>query len=365
MIRAAPDDEFLCLLDDRAAATFTLEAPNLRRVVVPLGESPTVAARADSARSPLDMLRLTRAVARLGVDVFFSPTVYSYFPLPPRLPTVITIHDAIAERFPALTLPSRRARLFWNAKVRGALWQARLVLTVSDYAAGELTEVLGVAPGRIRVTSEAPAGVYRIPADPAGIAAAAARAGLPAGARWIVYVGGFNPHKHVDLLVRAHAAAIRDRTNPPHLLLVGTTDGDLFHGSLDTIRDAITASGTAHLVHWAGFVADEELRHLHGGAVASVLASASEGFGLPAVEAAACGTPVVATTASPLPTLLAGGGLFVPPGDLEALTAALVQLLDDEPARAAMGRVARERAMALSWDASARVALDALHEAAA
>jgi len=311
------------------------------------------------------MLRLTRAVAGQRLDVFFSPSVYTYFPLPPGLPAVVTIHDTIAERFPELTLPSRRARLFWRAKVKLALWQARLVLTVSDYAAGELVEVLRIPRGRIRVASEAPAVAYLAPPDPAAIAAAAERVGLPSNARWFVYVGGFNPHKHVDLLVRAHARLAAGRDHPPHLLLVGTVKDDVFHGAVESIHAAIATSGTGDLVHWTGFVPDGELRHLHAGALASVLPSASEGFGLPAVEAAACGTPVIATTASPLPNILAGGGAFVPPGDVEALAAALAQMADDEPARLAMGVEARRRAGALSWAASARVALAALHEAAA
>ena len=77
-----------------------------------------VATAAGLQSVPRDMLRLTRATGREPLDVFFSPSVYTYFPLPPRLPAVVTIHDAIAERFPHLTLPSARARLFWKLKVK-------------------------------------------------------------------------------------------------------------------------------------------------------------------------------------------------------------------------------------------------------
>ena len=104
------------------------------------------------------------------------------------------------------------------------------------------------------------------------------------------------------------------------------------------------------------------MRHLHSGAVALMLVSASEGFGLPAVEAARCGTPVIATTESPLPQILEGGGLFVKPGDTTAMAMAIEQLLVDEPRRRALGSRALERALTLSWPRSARVALDTLEE---
>jgi len=365
MVALAPDDEFVCFLDAESAKGFDLAGPNVRRVIVELGSAPTTAAAVDGYRSPADMLRLTRAVWREKPDVFFSPSVYTYFPLPPGQRAVVTVHDAIAERFPELTLPSPRARLFWRLKVGLALWQAKLVLTVSDFAASELVEVLRIPRARLRVSGEAPAAAFQPSAGPVEARRAAAARGVPAGAKWFTYVGGFNPHKHVDALVRAHAAVARGRQNPPHLLLVGTIDKDVFHGDQAGIRAAIREAGTEGLVHWTGFVPDEELRHLHSGAVALVLPSACEGFGLPAVEAAACGTPVIATTASPLPSLLEGGGIFVKPGDAGEVEAAMRRLLDDERLRAEMGRVARQKAGELSWDRGAEAALGALREAAA
>jgi glycosyltransferase involved in cell wall biosynthesis len=362
-----PEDEFVFFVDPLAEGRLTLEAPNLRRVRVRQSAAPTEAASAEGSRSPVDMLRLTRAVWRERLDVFFSPSVYTYFPLPPGRRALVCIHDAIADRFPELTLPTPRARLFWRAKMRLAILQARLILTVSDFARREIQEVLGVPERRIRVAVEAPSGAYR-PSPPPEVAAAAARHALPPGARWLVYVGGFAPHKHVDLIVRAHAAVAREcggGAAAPHLLLVGVTSGDVFHGDLPRIRRTIAETGVEHLVHWTGFVPDDELRHLHSGALALLLPSASEGFGLPAVEAAACGTPVVATTSSPLPQLLEGGGWFVPPGDLAALTSALRQVLADEPQRRARGARARQRAGELSWERCAREALAALKEAAA
>jgi glycosyltransferase involved in cell wall biosynthesis len=359
------DHEFVCFLDDRAAARFHLAADNVRTVRVSQASSPTTAASADGYRSPVDMLRLTRAIAREPLDVFFSPTVYTYFPLPPGLPAVVTIHDAIAERFPRLTLPTARARLFWRLKVRLALWQARLVLTVSDFAAREIADVHGIPPARIRIALEAPSGDYRPSQSPDEIGALARRIGLPVDARWLTYVGGFSPHKNLDVMVRAHHRASSRLARPLYLVLVGALSGDAFLSNVAAIRDAIRACGTDQLVLWPGYLPDADIRLLHSGAVALVLPSENEGFGLPAVEAAACGTPVIATTASPLPSLLEGGGLFVAPRDEAGLAAAIEKIARDDVLRRRLAAVAHARAATLSWPRGARSALDALEEAAA
>jgi len=362
MVALAPEHHFVFFADAAAAQVFELRAPNVRLVTVAQKVAPTQAAAADGARSPLDMLRLTRAVSKERLDAFFSPSVYPSFPLPPRLRALVCIHDCIAERYPELTLPSRRARLFWNAKVKLALWQARLVLTVSDYSARDLESVLQVHATRIRVSTEAPAPAYLPSESAADITRAADGVGLPSGARWFTYVGGFNPHKNVDAIVRALHAISRSNESAPHLVLVGPTSTDVFHGEQGRIRATVRELGLESRVHWAGYLPDEELRHLHSGALALLIPSQCEGFGLPAVEAASCGTPVIATTESPLPELLAGGGLFVEPGRLEPLAAAMRSLADDEATRARLASVALERARALTWPKGALAALDALVE---
>jgi glycosyltransferase involved in cell wall biosynthesis len=365
MFAQAPEDQFVCFADARAAERFESGAANVEVRVVEQGASPTQAAAADGYRSPRDMLRLSKAVWRARPDIFFSPSVYTYFPLPPGQRAVVTVHDAIAERFPELTLPTPRARLFWNLKVRIALWQSALVLTVSDYAAEEIATVLGVPRSRIRVSGEAPSACYE-PSTAEAVTRIKEQLGLPAGAEWFVYVGGFNPHKNVDILVRAHAElALRvGLDQAPYLVLVGSLDSDVFHQSVAGIKEVVASAGTESLVIWTGFLPDEDLRDVHTGALGLVLPSASEGFGLPAVEAAACGTAVIATTASPLPQLLEGGGIFVAPGDQHALAEAMHSLLTDAPGRALMGRTARASAQAMDWSAAARATLTALREVA-
>ena len=364
LVAQASADEIVCFLDEQSASDFALRGDNVRPVLVRMRHAPTEAASASGSRSPLDMLRLSRAVWRSSLDVFFSPSVYTYFPLPPGLRAVITFHDVIAERFPHLTLPSPRGRLFWNLKVAFALRQAQLVLTVSEFAAADIARVLRVDRRRIRVAVEAPAPEYRCPTSADEVDAARRRLELPVGARWLVYVGGFNPHKNVDLLVRAHARVVAEaRGDAPFLALVGPGARDVFHANADVLSRTIDECGTGRFVRRPGFLPDAELRPVLAGAVAAVLPSMCEGFGLPAVEAAACGTPVVATRESPLPDLLEGGGIFIEPGDLDVLAEALADI-SAPGVRERLGAVARRRALALTWADSAASTLAALREAA-
>ena len=231
MVRVGPDDEFVFFLDPASGRRFSLSGPNVQTVDVAQSVSPTVAAAGDGARSLLDMLRFTSAVRRAKLDVFFCPSVYTYFPLPPGLRAVVGIHDAIAERFPSLTLPSARARLFWKAKVKLAVLQSTLVLSVSDFAADDVSKVIGVPRSKIRVAVEAPAVAFRPSESIDMIRKVAARFGLSDDDTWLIYVGGFNPHKNLDVLVRAYARAVRELPDgrTPYLLLVGTLVSDVFH----------------------------------------------------------------------------------------------------------------------------------------
>lgn len=311
------------------------------------------------------MLRMTAAVWRANPDCFFSPSVYTYFPLPPGLPALVTIHDAIAERFPQLTVPSRRARLFWNLKVKLAIAQSRRVLTVSAYAARDIARVHRIPAENISVALEAPSPAYASFAASSQSAGSvqdvARRAGIPTDARWFTYVGGFNPHKNVPVIIRAHAALARELgRNTPHLALVGTLDRDVFHGDQSVIRSAILDAQTETIVHWTGFLSDADLALLHSDAIALLIPSECEGFGLPAVEAASCGTPVIGTTESPLPQLLEGGGIWVSPGSEQELLDAMRALANDRKLRSTLGRTAQIRARALSWDDGARSCLAAL-----
>jgi glycosyltransferase involved in cell wall biosynthesis len=364
MAASAPGDEFVCFLDPLSETSFGVGLPNIRKVVVSdIREAPVRAASAATSRSLHDMLRLTNAVRAARLDVFFSPAVYSYFPLPPGLRAVVTIHDAIPEKFPDLTLPSWRARLFWKLKVRLAIMQARRILTVSDYAANDLVRILGIPRDRIAVATEAASATF-YPA--AGESLTPALAHLVGDRRWFTYVGGFNPHKNVPVLIRAHAAVSRELGNvAPILLLVGTRNRDEFFSEVPTILSEIERQGTGSLVKWTGFLEDDILRSIHSRSVGLILPSDTEGFGLPAVEAAACGSPIIATRESPLPELLAGGGFFLAPRDENALMSAMRDLATNDELHRRLGQAALERARRLTWEHSAAAALASIREAAA
>ena len=351
--------EFVLVLDrETAEQAGPLPAPSIEPAT---RQSQAGAASARGNRSLSDMWTMGRAVAREQFDLMFFPSVYSYFPVFGGTPIAVCLHDVIAERYGAIVFPTRRNRWMWNAKVRLALRQAGGVLTVSDWSRQALAQHFSLDASRIFVSIEAPAPDFAPVESLAEHAALLADRGLPAGARTLIYVGGFNPHKNLPRLISAFAKLCRERAGEDfRLLLVGDHEGDVFHAEVGRLRSAIAAAGVAERVHWLGFVPDEELRHLYAGAELLVLPSLEEGFGLPAAEAAACGTACVATRNSPLPQLLEGGGLFVDPLDEAGLYDAIARLTADAALRDRCAQTALARARALSWKRTAEQTLDAL-----
>jgi glycosyltransferase involved in cell wall biosynthesis len=296
---------------------------------------------------------MSRALSDPAFDLVFFPTVYSFVPVFSRARKVVAIHDVIAETYPRLTLPGRGARLFWKAKVALGCRQADAVVTVSDFSRQGLLRHFRLPPERVFVVGEASDPIFR-PLEAPGLTPRLAELGVPAEGRTMVYVGGFGPHKNLEALLTAFdALAARQELSDVRLIMVGEYEREVFHSYVGDLRYLAERLGLAEQVIYTGYLPDDELVVLLNLASVLVLPSLMEGFGLPAVEAAACGCPVVATSASPLPALLGEGGRYVDPTRPEELEWALAEVLGSDSLRAAMGRAGREAAQRLSWDAAA------------
>jgi glycosyltransferase involved in cell wall biosynthesis len=337
--------------------------PHLNAECVPVTQQRPVteSAVAEGSRSARDLLRFTSAVARRKLDVLFYPAVYSWFPCPPGLPNLVTLHDAIAEHYPALVFPQWRYRTMWRLKLRLARWQASRLLTVSAAAREEICTYMGEARHRIDLTTEGPKAVFKPQAAEAAPQrhALAARLHLPAPARWFSFVGGFGPHKNVLGLIDAFAHIAAERTDV-HLLLVGDAASAGFHSNMEQIGARLQEANLAARVHFTGFVNDDELALIYATSIATVLPSFSEGFGLPIVESMACGTPVLAANVGSMPEVLGDAGLLFAPDDTPAIAAAMRRLRDDDALSAELRGRALRRAGLFTWAQAARMALQSI-----
>lgn len=327
---------------------------NVEVVGVRVAQSPSRAASATSYRTLRDIGRMSMAAHRAACDVFFFPTTYTYYPVP-GTPVVVTVHDATAERMPGLVFPDWRAHARWALKQQASIRWADAVVTVSRSAREEVARLLPVRENRLHVVSEAPDPVFRpIPIVDRG--PVLARFGLGPGDRYLLYVGGISPHKNLETLVTAFEAVTSCRPNV-RLLLVGDLTDDPFLSCVGPLRERVSTSPVGNRITLTGYVEDAALAVLYTSAVATILPSRAEGFGLPAAESSACGTPVVASDIPALRELLGDAALYASPSDPGAFAAALGKLLDDPDHRARLSSACLARAMSWSWDAQADAVL--------
>jgi glycosyltransferase involved in cell wall biosynthesis len=247
-------------------------------------------------------------------------------------------------------------------KVKMGCAQARLVLTVSEYSRRCVAEVLKISPSRIRVVNEASDPAFHTMKKTVA-SAQLMHLGLPSGARFALYIGGFSPHKNLSLLVDVfRELQARPDFSDLFLILVGDNKGDVFYSCYQQLLELVRQSGLEGRVLFPGHIGDEDLVAVVNLAQVLVLPSHSEGFGLPAVEAAACGVPVAVTTSSPLPDLLGEAAIAVAPSDRAGWVNALARILGDSALRDRMGAAGIRAAGELSWDNSARPLLAIFEE---
>ncbi len=319
------------------------------RIVVDLGEAPSAAASAQGRRRLGDMLAMGRAVARAGLDLMYFPATYTFFPVwnVPRL--VVTMHDTLALAHPELVFPTRRGRLAWLLKEHAAVRLADRIVTVSETSRRDLQAWFRLPADRLRVITEGADPVFRPETSPRESDRVLRKYAIPSDARYLLYVGGLSPHKNLPRLIEAFS-----RIAAPGVFLVLVGDlKDVFHTHSPRSCPPIARGGVSGRVLLPGFVPDAELMSLYTRAEALVQPSLMEGFGLPAVEAMACGTPVISSRAGSLPEVIGDAGLFFDPTDVASIAGTIGRFLADPPRRAELARRALQRAAIFSWDRAA------------
>jgi glycosyltransferase involved in cell wall biosynthesis len=332
---------------------------------LPVPNSLPVAPQVAHRPAPVDERWLYRLWYRAGiplpVQLFTGPINLFHSPdfvLPPvrgGIPTLLTVHDLSFVHYPA-TFPANLVA-YLNRVVPRSVARATHILADSQSTKRDLAAIWRVPDDKVTVLYSGVNERFRPVTDATALAAVRARYGL--GDRpYVLAVGTVQPRKNYELLVRAFRAVAQAG---PHVLVIAGGRGWLTEG-LDA---EITRQGVADRVILPGFVDDADLPALYSAADLFVFPSLYEGFGLPLLEAMACGVPVISSDASSLPEVAATGGeptaLLLPPGDEAAWSAAMLRLLTDETARQRLITAGVAQAARFTWQAAARQ-LAALYE---
>lgn len=292
-------------------------------------------------------------VRRRDLDLFHFP---SHMDAPLFMPgrTVVTVHDLILELMGDRYARGRPLRYrAARALDRGIIARARAIVTDSEHSKRDIVSRLGLAPGRIHVAPLGVAARFR-PASDDQVARLRERLGLPP--RFALYLGGCDARKNLVGLLEAYAqldSALRAAT--PLVLAGPLSNEPEFPGLLERAH----ALGVRGSLQATGYVEDADLPALLSAASVFVFPSLYEGFGLPPLEAMACGTPVVSTDGGSLKEVLGDSACMVPAGDVEAFARALRGVLEDPALQERLRLSGRARAAEFTWEVTARRTSDA------
>jgi anaerobic magnesium-protoporphyrin IX monomethyl ester cyclase len=290
-----------------------------------------------------------------AVDADVAHFTNGMMPATSPVPTVVTIHDMSLTLYPRYH-PARRVLL--NRPLVGvAARRADAIITVSESAKRDIVRLYGVDAARVHVVHEAAAPSFRPVRDSAQLDRIRRRYGL--ADRVILYVGTIEPRKNLPRLIDAFAARLGAGHLSHQLLCVGPY-GWLSHG----LARRIERSGAASAIKFAGYVPFADLPALYSLAEMFVFPSLHEGFGLPVIEAMACGAPVITGRTSAMPEIAGGAVVQIDPLDTEALGNAMVTLANDRERREELSMLGLARARLFSWRRAARETL-AIYERAA
>jgi len=305
-----------------------------------------------------EQVRFPLISARLGADIAHVP--YWASPLVTPAPTVVTIHDLIP-----LLLREYRGSLpvrLYTALVSLTARRAALILTDSQASRKDIITRLRLPPERVR-TIYLGVGEQYTPVPFPDDQAIRAHYGLPE--RYVLYLGGFDVRKNVTTLLRAYhlAAPVVGRSCP--LVIVGRLPARDTPFVPDPRRLAQEEGVDTRLVCFVDFADELAKPALYRGAVAFAFPSRYEGFGLPPLEALACGVPVVGSNTSSIPEIVGDAGVLLSPDDAEGMARAMIQMVTDADLRAELSRRALVQAARFSWARTARETLAAYQEVCA
>ncbi len=300
-------------------------------------------------------LRLPLAMRREGVGLHFSP---SYFlPLLKVCPSVVVVHDLTFKAHPEWFAREKRFRfddLFWREVKR-----AERIITVSEHSKGDIVRLLGVEPSRVEVIYEAPDAFFRPVEDEERLAGVRARHGLRPG--YLFTAGAVHTRRNLERLVEAVARAERELGEGLQLLILGQPAP--FSPPVD-IEGTVRRSGLRGRVVRLGYVPEEELLLLYNACGLFVYPSLYEGFGLPVIEAMACGTPVACSGVTSLPEVAGEAAAYFDPLDVEGMGAVIASLLADSDRRERLREAGMRRAAGFSWGRAAQETLRVFREVA-
>ena len=331
LIREKPEWEFL-LYSNRPLGELE---PALNRVT-------PVYSRFSSRRLFWMHCLLPAAIRRSRPQLCHFPN--SMAPLWQKSPFVLTIHDASLFLYGRYHPPARLLSIRFALPLLAR--RAEAIITVSHSARDDLLRTLKLPPEKVHVIYEAAASSFRPVTDRACLDALRRKYDLPE--QFLLFVGTLEPRKNLRRLVRALRRIRRNGYRQP-LVLVGA-DG----WKLADLHAEIEHLGLKDAVRFTGYVPAEDLPGLFSLATLFVFPSLYEGFGLPPLEAMACGTPVLTSNSTSLAEICGGGAYLVNPRDEEEMAAALMELLDDEELRRHLGQRGRRRAQQFSWTRAAR-----------
>jgi glycosyltransferase involved in cell wall biosynthesis len=306
------------------------------------------AARGRPARIAWTYLASGRAAGHAGADVLHG--VHYELPRRADMPRVVTVHDLTLVTHPEWHEASKVRFFRWA--MRRSVAVAERVLCVSATTARDLSDHLGVDPARVDVT---PLGTDLRPASEQAVAALRER--LRLDGPYVLGLGTLEPRKDLPALIRAFSRLAGEL---PHRLVLAGLAG----WGAGEVATAVASSGVAERILLAGYVPEADKAALFTGADLFVYPSRYEGFGLPVLEAMACGTPVITTTGGSLPEVTGDAAVLVAPGDVDGLAVAIGKLAGEAGERVGLVQRGMVRAAGFTWNRCAALTAEAYRRAA-